>query len=51
MPDLPGCVAAGRSVAGVRAALAEVIPFHCEGLREGGQAVPLRGSVVEWGEV
>lgn len=51
VPDLPGCVAAGSSVAGVRAALAEVIPFHLEGLRAGGQAVPLPVSAVEWVEV
>ena len=51
VPDLPGCVAAGSSVAGVRAALAEVIPFHLEGLRQGGHAVPLPESAVEWVEV
>ena len=51
VPDLPGCVAAGSSVAGVRAALAEVIPFHQDGLREGGQVVPLPESAVEWVEV
>jgi predicted RNase H-like HicB family nuclease len=51
VPDLPGCVAAASSVAGVRAALAEVIPFHLDGLREGGQAVPMPESAVEWVEV
>jgi predicted RNase H-like HicB family nuclease len=51
VPDLPGCVAAGASVASVRAALAEVIPFHLDGLREGGEAVPLPESLAEWVEV
>lgn len=51
VPDLPGCVAAGASVKAVKAALAEVIPFHLEGLRNGGQAVPGAESVVEWVEV
>ena len=51
MPDLPGCVAAGTSVAKVKAALAEVIPFHLAGLREGGEPVPGAGTVVEWVEV
>ena len=38
VPDLPGCVAAGAgaSVAKVKAALAEAISFHLEGLRESG---------------
>lgn len=51
VPDLPGCVAAGASVAKVRAALAEVIPFHLEGLLAGGEPVPLPESAVEWVEV
>ena len=51
VPDLPGCVAAGSSVASVRAALAEVIPFHLDGLRQDGQTVPPPESAVEWVEV
>jgi predicted RNase H-like HicB family nuclease len=51
VPDLPGCIAAGASVAAVKASLAEVIPFHLEGLREGGETVALPQSVVEWVEV
>jgi predicted RNase H-like HicB family nuclease len=51
VPDLPGCVAAASSVAGVRSALAEAIPFHLEGLRQGGQAAPMPESAVEWVEV
>ena len=51
VPDLPGCVAAGSSVALVRAALAEVIPFHLDGLRQGGQTVPPPESAAEWVEV
>lgn len=51
VPDLPGCVAAGASVVAVKAALAEVIPFHLDGLRSGGQAVPVAECVVEWVEV
>ncbi len=51
VPDLPGCVAAGATVAKVKAALAEVIPFHLEGLRAGGEPVPGAESLVEWVEV
>lgn len=51
VPDLPGCVAAGATVAKVKAALAEVIPFHLEGLRDGGEPVPEAESFVEWVEV
>ncbi len=51
VPDLPGCVAAGISVAKVKAALAEAIPLHLDGLRAEGAPVPLPESAVEWVEV
>ena len=51
VPDLPGCVAAGSSIAKVRALLAEAIPFHLEGLRAAGEPVPEPVSLMEWVEV
>ena len=51
VPDLPGCVAAGVSLAKVKASLEAAIPFHLEGLRAGGGPVPLPESAVEWVEV
>ena len=48
VPDLPGCVAAGPSVATVRALLAEAVPFHLEGLRAAGEPVPVPESLLEW---
>ena len=51
VPDLPGCVAEGPSVARVRALLAEAIPFHLEGLRAAGEPVPEPESLLEWVEV
>lgn len=51
VPDLPGCVAAGASVAAVKRELAEAIPFHLEGMAAGGVAVGAPESVVEWVEV
>jgi len=40
VPDLPGCVAAGKSVAEVEKLIREAIEFHIEGLRENGDPVP-----------
>ena len=51
VPDLPGCVAAGASVAKVRALLAEAVPVHLEGLRAAGETVPEPESLLEWVEV
>jgi predicted RNase H-like HicB family nuclease len=39
-PDLPGCVAAGRTQQEVEEQMREAIEFHIEGLRNEGQEVP-----------
>jgi len=51
VPDLPGCVATGATVAEVEAELREAIAFHLEGLREDGIAIPDGSSQVEYIEV
>jgi predicted RNase H-like HicB family nuclease len=40
VPDLPGCIATGASVAEVEAEIRDAIVFHLEGLREDGLPVP-----------
>jgi predicted RNase H-like HicB family nuclease len=40
VPDLPGCVATGDSIAEVERLIREAIEFHIEGLRENGDPVP-----------
>jgi predicted RNase H-like HicB family nuclease len=51
VPDLPGCVATGVSVAEVEAEIREAIAFHLEGLREDGLPVPSPSSQVEYVDV
>ena len=51
VPDLPGCVATGATVAEVETEIREAIAFHVEGLREDGIAVPEPKSQVEYVEV
>ena len=51
VPDLPGCVATGASLAGVEAAIREAIAFHLDGLREDGLPIPTPSSKVEYVEV
>ena len=41
VPDLPGCIAVGETLAAVRASIAEVIVFHIQALREAGYPVPV----------
>ena len=51
VPDLPGCIATGTSVADVEAEIRTAIALHVEGLREGGLPVPRSTSRVEYVEV
>jgi predicted RNase H-like HicB family nuclease len=48
VPDLPGCVATGQTLAEVEAEIREAIVFHVEGLREDGLPVPAAASQVEY---
>jgi predicted RNase H-like HicB family nuclease len=51
VPDLPGCVATGRTVAEVEAEIRDAIAFHLQGMREDGFAIPVPSSQVEYVEV
>jgi len=51
VPDLPGCVATGSSVAEVEEAIREAIEMHLNGMREDGEAIPLPSSQVEYVDV
>ena len=44
IPDLPGCVATGATVAEVEAEIREAIAFHVEGLREDGLPIPAKNG-------
>jgi predicted RNase H-like HicB family nuclease len=51
VPDLPGCVATGKTVEETEQQIREAIEFHLEGLREDGLPVPSPQSQVEYVEV
>ena len=40
LPDLPGCVAVGRSEAEVRRLIREAVGLHLAGMREDGDPIP-----------
>jgi predicted RNase H-like HicB family nuclease len=40
VPDLPGCVSTGATIAEVEANIREAVEFHIEGMRADGDAVP-----------
>jgi len=51
VPDLPGCIATGASLAEAEAAIREAIALHLDGLREDGLPIPVPSSKVEYVEV
>jgi predicted RNase H-like HicB family nuclease len=51
VPDLPGCIATGETLAATEQAIREAIEFHLEGLREDGTPIPPPSSRVDYVEV
>jgi predicted RNase H-like HicB family nuclease len=51
VPDLPGCVATGRTVKETERRLREAIELHVQGLREDGLPIPKPSSVVDYVEI
>ena len=51
VPDLPGCVATGATVAETEASIREAIEFHLDGMREDGTVIPQPSSQVEYVDV
>ena len=51
VPELPGCVATGKSAEETEQLLREAIALHLEGLEEDGLPIPEPSSVVEYVEV
>lgn len=50
VPDLPGCVATGASVADVEKEIRDAIRFHIEGLKQDGSPIPSPSSIAEYVE-
>jgi predicted RNase H-like HicB family nuclease len=48
VPDLPGCIATGKSLEEVEQHVREAIVFHLEGLKADGQEIPFPKSRVDY---
>ena len=51
VPDLPGCIATGATVAEAEQRIREAIEFHLAGMREDGTPKPAPSSRVQYIEV
>ena len=50
VPDLPGCIATGETVAAVESEIRDAIRFHIDGLKEDGLPVPKPTSIADYVE-
>lgn len=50
VPDLPGCIATGRTVDETLLRIREAIEFHLDGMREDGLDIPEPSSLCEYVE-
>lgn len=50
VPDLPGCVATGDSVAAVEIEIRDAIRFYIDGLKEDGLPAPKPTSIADYVE-
>lgn len=50
VPDLPGCVATGATIAEVETEIRAAIRFHIDGLKADGVAIPEPTSIAEYVE-
>lgn len=51
VPDLPGCIATGATIAEVEKNIREAIEMHLDGMREDGEPIPPPSSQVEYVDV
>ena len=50
VPDLPGCVATGATIAEVEREIIEAVQFHLEGMRADGAPIPQPAAICQYVE-
>lgn len=48
LPDLPGCIATGKTIEEVKRRMSEAIELHLRGMREDGLSIPKPTSLIEY---
>ncbi|PYS87114.1 MAG: hypothetical protein DMF70_01185 [Acidobacteria bacterium] len=50
LPDLPGCIATGKTIEQLKTRMSEAIELHLRGMREDGLPIPEPTSLAEYVE-
>ena len=51
IPDVPGCIATGKTIDEVRQTLMEALASHLELMREAGEPIPEASTITDYVEV
>ena len=51
VPDVPGCVATGRTLAEVKQQIQEALLFHLEGMLEDSEPIPQATTLYDYVEI
>jgi predicted RNase H-like HicB family nuclease len=51
LPDLPGCVATGKTIEELKQLMREAVELHIQGMKEDGLPIPEPNSKVEYIEI
>ena len=51
VPDLPGCIAVGKTLDEVRILISEAMEMHIAGMKEDGDDIPEPPFLIDWVEV
>lgn len=51
VPDLPGCVATGKTIEETETQIQEAIKFHLHGMREDGLSIPKPSSKIKYVDI
>jgi predicted RNase H-like HicB family nuclease len=51
VPDVPGCVATGRTVEETKRSMAEALAVHLEGMQDDGDPIPEPTSLCDYVEI
>jgi len=50
LPDLPGCIATGKTIDELKQRMSEAVELHLEGMREDGLPIPEPTSLADYVE-
>lgn len=48
LPDLPGCIATGKTIEELKRRMSEAVELHLRGMREDGLSIPKPTSLIEY---